>query len=82
MGSDSWVDKGLPERLELGQRAFFVGIHQAALRSVRRQNSCQSPFYMLAAGALVSQRSADIMWGTLDSRYKYDNQRQIDGYAK
>ena len=40
MGGDSWINKGLPERLELGQRAFFVGTHQAAIPGdIRRQNS-------------------------------------------
>jgi hypothetical protein len=31
MRGDGWIDKGFPDRLELGQRTFFIGTHQAAI---------------------------------------------------
>jgi hypothetical protein len=41
MSGDCRINKCLPERLELGQRAFFVGTHQTAIPGdVRRQNGC------------------------------------------
>ena len=37
VGGDNWINKGLPERLESAQRAFFVRTHQAAVSgNIRR----------------------------------------------
>jgi hypothetical protein len=50
MLSDFGIEKRLSESSQLRQRAFFVDPHQAArARDIRRQNSRQSPLYMLAA---------------------------------
>ena len=50
MLSDFGIEKRLSESFQLRQRAFFVDPYQAArARDIRRQNSCQSPLYVLAA---------------------------------
>jgi hypothetical protein len=50
MISDFWIKKRLSKSFQLRQRAFFVDPYQAArARDIRRQNSRQSPLYMLAA---------------------------------
>jgi hypothetical protein len=50
MRCDCGIDKRLSERLQLGERAFFVSAHQKTIASdIRRQNSCQPPLYVLAA---------------------------------
>jgi len=45
MGGDGGVDKGFSDRLEPGQRAFFVGTHELAVASDirRRRRSTRSP---------------------------------------
>src|SRR6266566_5122928 len=48
--SDFGIKKRLSESSQLRQRAFFVDPYQATrARDIRRQNSCQSPLYVLAA---------------------------------
>ena len=48
--SDFRIEKRLSKSHQSRQRAFFVDPHQAArARDIRRQNSCQSPLYVLAA---------------------------------
>jgi hypothetical protein len=50
MLSDFGIKKRLSESSQLRHRAFFVDPYQAArARDIRRQNSCQSPLYVLAA---------------------------------
>jgi hypothetical protein len=50
MLSDFGIKKSSPKRLQSCQRAFFVYPYQAArARDIRRQNSRQSPLYVLAA---------------------------------
>src|SRR5205807_5643768 len=50
MISDFGIKKRLSKSLQLRQRAFFVDPYQAArARDIRRQNSRQSPLYVLAA---------------------------------
>jgi len=50
MLSDFRIEKRLSESFELRQRAFFVDPYQAArVHDIRRQNSRQSPLYVLAA---------------------------------
>jgi hypothetical protein len=50
MLSDFGIEKRLSESFQLRQRAFFVDPYQAArARGIRRQNSCQSPLYVLPA---------------------------------
>jgi hypothetical protein len=50
MISDFWIEKRLSTSFQSRQRAFFVDPYQAArARDIRRQNSRQSPLYMLAA---------------------------------
>jgi hypothetical protein len=50
MISDFWIKKRCSKRFQLCQRAFFVDPYQAArARDIRRQNSRQSPLYVLAA---------------------------------
>jgi len=50
MFSDFGIEKCLSKSFQLHQRAFFVDPYQAArARDIRRQNSCQSPLYVLAA---------------------------------
>jgi hypothetical protein len=50
---DGWIDKGFPDRLELGQRAFFIRTHQAAVTGdVCRQYCHKPPFHMLAGQRL------------------------------
>ena len=50
MFSDFGIEKRLSESFQLRQRAFFVDPYQAArARDIRRQNSRQSPLYVLAA---------------------------------
>jgi hypothetical protein len=50
MFGDCGVDKRFSESLQLRQRAFLVGTHQAAITGdIRRQDSRQSPLYGLAA---------------------------------
>ena len=47
---DLWIKKRLSNSFQLRQRAFFVDPYQAAgARDIRRQNSRQSPLYVLAA---------------------------------
>jgi len=48
--SDFGIEKRLSESSQLRHRAFFVDPYQAArTRDIRRQNSRQSPFHVLAA---------------------------------
>src|SRR5207302_7673306 len=48
--SDFGIKKRLPKSFQLRQGAFFVDPYQAArARDIRRQNSRQSPLYMVAA---------------------------------
>jgi hypothetical protein len=50
MLSDFGIEKRPPKRFESRQCAFLVDPYQAArARDIRRQNSCQPPFYVLAA---------------------------------
>jgi hypothetical protein len=50
MLSDFRIEKRLSKSFQLRQRAFFVDPYQAArARDIRRQNSRQSPLYVLAA---------------------------------
>jgi hypothetical protein len=43
-------DDFAPMRFQRGQRTDFIGGHQAGIaRDIRRQNSCQSSLYVLAA---------------------------------
>jgi len=50
MITDFGIKKRLSKSSQLRQRAFFVGPHQAArARDICRQNSRQSPLYVLAA---------------------------------
>src|SRR5882672_8469934 len=50
MLSDFGIEKRLSESSQLRHRAFFVDPYQAArARDIRRQNSRQSPLYVLAA---------------------------------
>src|SRR6266478_4123159 len=50
MISDFWIKKRRSKHFQLCQRAFFVDPYQAArARDIRRQNSRQSPLYVLAA---------------------------------
>jgi hypothetical protein len=50
MISDFGIKKRLSKSFQLRQRAFFVDSYQAArARDIRRQNSRQSPLYVLAA---------------------------------
>src|ERR1700731_2233577 len=50
MLSDFGIEKRLSESFQLRQRAFFVDPYQTArARDIRRQNSCQSPLYVLSA---------------------------------
>jgi len=50
MISDFGIKKRLSKSFQLSQRAFFVDPHQAArAHDIRRQNSRQSPLYVLAA---------------------------------
>jgi hypothetical protein len=50
MISDLGIEKLLSKSFQLRQRAFFVDPDQAArARDIRRQNSRQSPLYVLAA---------------------------------
>jgi hypothetical protein len=49
MRGDCGIDKRLSERLQIGERAFFVAAHQTAIAGdIRRQHSRQSPFHGLA----------------------------------
>jgi hypothetical protein len=49
MRGDCGIDKRLSERLQIGERAFFVAAHQTAIAGdIRRQHSRQSPFHALA----------------------------------
>ena len=53
MISDFGIEKRFSESFQLRQRAFFVASHQAArARDIRRQNSRQSPLYVLAASKM------------------------------
>ena len=48
--TDLGIEKLLSYSFQLRQRAFFVGPYQTArARDIRRQNSRQSPLYVLAA---------------------------------
>jgi hypothetical protein len=50
MLSDFGIEKRLSESFQLRQRAFFVDPYQATrAHDIRRQNSRQSPLYVLAA---------------------------------
>jgi hypothetical protein len=50
MLNDFGIEKLLSKSFQLRQRAFFVDPYQAARASdIRRQNSRQSPLYVLAA---------------------------------
>jgi len=50
MLSDFGIEKRLSKSFQLRQRAFFIDPYQAArARDIRRQNSRQSPLYVLAA---------------------------------
>jgi hypothetical protein len=50
MLSDYGIEKRLSKSFQLRQGAFFVDPYQAArARDIRRQNSRQSPVYVLAA---------------------------------
>jgi len=50
MLSDFGIEKSSSKRFQSRQRAFFVDPYQAArARDIRRQNSRQSPLYVLAA---------------------------------
>jgi hypothetical protein len=50
MISDFGIKKDFSKSLELRQRSFFVDPYQTArARDIRRQNSRQSPLYVLAA---------------------------------
>jgi hypothetical protein len=49
MRSDCGIDKRLSERLQIGERAFFVAAHQTAIAGdIRRQHSRQSSFHGFA----------------------------------
>jgi hypothetical protein len=49
MLDEDGINEGFSDRLELGQRAFLVGPHQAAIADdIRRQYRCQSPLHALA----------------------------------
>ncbi len=49
MRGDSGIDKGLSERLQIGEGALFVAAHQTAVAGdIRRQYSRQPPFNTLA----------------------------------
>jgi len=50
MVTDFGIKKRFSKSFELRQRAFFIDPYQAAgARDIRRQNSCQSPLYVLTA---------------------------------
>jgi hypothetical protein len=49
MRGDCGIEKRLSERLQIGERAFFVSAHQTAIAGdIRRQHSRQSPLHRLA----------------------------------
>src|SRR6202165_1718347 len=59
MFGDCGVDKRFSESLQLRQRAFLVGTHQAAITGdISRQDSRQSPLYGLAAQDAPRAREA------------------------
>jgi hypothetical protein len=50
MIGDFWIKKRPSKSFQLRQRAFFIDPYQAArARDIRRQNSRQSPLYVLSA---------------------------------
>jgi hypothetical protein len=50
MIGDSGIENGISKSFQFRQSAFFVDPYQAArARDIRRQNSCQSPLYVIAA---------------------------------
>ena len=62
MLSDFGIEKRSSKRFQSRQRAFFVDPYQAArARDIRRQNSCQSPLYVLAAQD-APPRLGEIEW--------------------
>jgi hypothetical protein len=50
MIGDFGIENGISKSFQFRQSAFFVDPYQAArARDIRRQNSCQSPLYVIAA---------------------------------
>ena len=48
MCGDRGIDKSFAERLQPGQRSFFVGTHQPAVAGdIRRQNCREPPFHAI-----------------------------------
>jgi hypothetical protein len=81
MISDFGIEKRLSKSFQLRQRAFFVDAYQAArARDIRRQNSRQSPLYVLAAqngppgpgklNAYIAELWADVRLGPCPSWVK------------
>ena len=70
MISDFGIKKRLSKSFQLRQRAFFVDPYQAARdRNIRRQNSRQSPLYVLAAqGAPPGLGEIECSYSTILSR--------------
>jgi hypothetical protein len=75
------IEKRLSKSFQLRQRAFFVDPYQAArARDIRRQNSCQSPLYVLAAqdappgpgklNAYIAELLAGVRLGSRPKRVK------------
>ncbi len=54
MRGDAGIDQGLPEHLQLGQRALLVTAHQPAIAGdVSRQHRRQSPIHALAGQKIL-----------------------------
>src|SRR5712675_1122294 len=50
MIGDFGIENGISKSFQFRQNVFFVDPYQAArARDIRRQNSCQSPLYVIAA---------------------------------
>src|SRR5207247_1665198 len=63
MISDFGIKKRLSKSFQLRQRAFFVDPYQAArARDIRRQNSRQSPLYVLAAQDAPPKSLGKLNW--------------------
>src|SRR5712691_4253034 len=63
MISDFGIKKRLSKSFQLRQRAFFVDPYQAArARDIRRENSRQSPLYVLAAQDAPPKSLGKLNW--------------------
>src|SRR5271155_2517725 len=63
MRGDFGIDKRPTERLEIGERTFFVATHQTTIAGdIRRQHSRQSPFHALAGQKSPLNSVKSIFW--------------------